>query len=77
MTSDKREAGAGAKVPVERADPKVAGKTPEQGKDRPGFDLGGAKERTGREARPNPIEPDPIDGERQGGPSGAPRPVDD
>lgn len=77
MTSKDRQTAAGAKVPVEHADAEAAGKTPERGKDRPGFDLGGAKERTGREARPNPVESEPVRNERQGGPSGAPRPSDD
>ena len=44
MTNDK---ATGAEVPLERPDPKAAARDPGPGaKDRPGFDLGGAVDKT-------------------------------
>ena len=52
MTSDKHSSGS--KVSVEKPDPRAAKKPPvPEGKDRPGFDLGGAKEKPGSAEKPN------------------------
>ncbi len=51
MTSDTH--GKGPKVPTEHPDPKAAA-SGGSGRDRPGFDLGGAADRTGSEGLRNP-----------------------
>lgn len=62
----------GAKAPVEHVDKKAAKRGGEGGVDRPGFDLGGANEKAGSNARPNPLDPaaDPGEINRSTGVSG-------
>jgi hypothetical protein len=40
----------GPKVPTETADPKAAGRKPQDGADRPGFDLGGSSDPASKDA---------------------------
>jgi hypothetical protein len=52
MTIDRDKNPSGAKVPVEKPDPKAAKRSPRpDAKDRPGFDLGGAKDKPGKEGK--------------------------
>ena len=47
--TDGNKSTSGAKVPVDRPDPKIARRPPAPGStDRPGFDLGGASENVER-----------------------------
>ena len=52
MSIDRDKNPSGAKVPVEKPDPKAAKRPPRpDAKDRPGFDLGGAKDKPGKERK--------------------------
>jgi hypothetical protein len=68
------ESGQGPRVPTEHPDPEAAGRKPEKGEDRPGFDLGGSSEE-GRlgptETRPGGPQGSPEIGSTRGGPAGS------